>query len=179
MAQYILDGHAPEMVSDGDCWIAPSADVIGKVKMESGASVWFGAVVRGDNELITLGEDSNVQDCSVLHTDPGYPLTLEKNVTVGHRAMLHGCTVGENALIGMGATVLNGAVIGKNAVVGAGALVAEGKEIPDNALVMGVPGKIVRTLSEEEAEAMTYAGPHYVENQRRYRKGLKQVKEGT
>ncbi len=178
MAQYILDGHAPELAPDGDCWIAPSADVVGKVKLESGSSVWFGAIVRGDNEQITIGEGTNVQDCSVLHTDPGFPLTLGKNVTVGHRAMLHGCIVSENALIGMGATVLNGAVIGKNAVIGAGALVAEGKQIPDNALVVGVPGKVVRTLSDEEAEQMAYAGPHYVKNQRRYRKGLELI-DGT
>ncbi|MEM7428205.1 MAG: gamma carbonic anhydrase family protein [Pseudomonadota bacterium] len=173
MAEYILDGHAPELPEDGDCWIAPSADVIGKVKLESGASVWFGAVVRGDNELITIGEGSNVQDCSVLHTDMGFPLEIGRNVTVGHRAMLHGCKIGDNALIGMGATVLNGAVIGPNAVIGAGALVAEGKEIPANALVMGIPGKVVRTLDDEQAAAMAYAGPHYVENQQRYRKGLK------
>ena len=173
MTLYVLDGAAPELPEDGDCWVAPSADVIGKVKLESGASVWFGAVVRGDNELITIGEGSNVQDASVLHTDPGFPLELGKNVTVGHRAMLHGCVVGENALIGMGATVLNGAVIGKNAVIGAGALVAEGKTIPDNALAVGIPAKVVRTLSDEEAAKMAYAGPHYVENQRRYRKGLK------
>lgn len=173
MTLYVLDGAEPELPSDGDYWVAPSADVIGKVKLESGASVWFGAVLRGDNELITVGEGANIQDASVLHTDPGYPLVLGKNVTVGHRAMLHGCVVGENSLIGMGATVLNGAVIGKNAVIGAGALVAEGKTIPDNALVMGIPGKVVRTLSDEEATAMAYAGPHYVENQRRYRKGLK------
>ncbi len=173
MTLYVLDGAAPELPEDGDFWVAPSADVIGKVKLESGASVWFGAIVRGDNELITIGEGANVQDASVLHTDPGYPLVLGKNVTVGHRAMLHGCVVGENALIGMGATVLNGAVIGKNAVIGAGALVAEGKTIPDNALVMGIPGKVVRTLSDDEATEMAYAGPHYVENQRRYRKGLK------
>ena len=177
MAQYSLDGHQPELPEDGDYWIAPSADVIGKVKLESGASVWFGAVLRGDNELITIGEGSNVQDCSILHTDPGFPLTTGKNVTIGHRAMLHGCTIGDNALIGMGATVLNGAVIGPNAVIGAGALVAEGKEIPANALVMGIPGKVVRTLTDEQAEQMAYAGPHYVENQRRYRKGMELVKE--
>ncbi len=173
MTLYVLDGAEPELPEDGDYWVAPSADVVGKVKLESGASVWFGAIVRGDNELITIGEGANVQDASVLHTDPGYPLVLGKNVTVGHRAMLHGCVVGENALIGMGATVLNGAVIGKNAVIGAGALVAEGKTIPDNALVMGIPGKVVRTLSDEEAAAMAYAGPHYMENQRRYRKGMR------
>ncbi|MCP5082393.1 MAG: gamma carbonic anhydrase family protein [Alphaproteobacteria bacterium] len=173
MTLYVLDGVEPELPEDGDYWVAPSADVIGKVKLESGASVWFGAIVRGDNELIIISEGANVQDASVLHTDPGYPLVLGKNVTVGHRAMLHGCVVGENSLIGMGATVLNGAVIGKNAVIGAGALVVEGKAIPDNALVVGIPGKVVRTLSDEEAAAMAYAGPHYVENQRRYRKGLK------
>ncbi len=173
MTLYVLDGIAPELPEDGDCWVAPSADVIGNVKLESGASVWFGAVVRGDNELITIGEGANVQDASVLHTDPGFPMVLGKNVTVGHRAMLHGCVVGENALIGMGATVLNGAVIGKNAVIGAGALVAEGKTIPDNALAVGIPAKVVRTLSDEEAAKMSYAGAHYVENQRRYRKGLK------
>ncbi len=177
MPQYILDGHEPELPDDGDYWIAPSADVIGNVKLESGASVWFGAVLRGDNELITVGEGTNIQDCSILHTDPGFPLEIGKNVTIGHRAMLHGCKIGDNALVGMGATVLNGAVIGPNAVIGAGALVAEGKQIPANALVVGIPGKVIRTLDDEEAAAMAYAGPHYVGNQRRYRKGLERKEE--
>ena len=155
MALYRLDGQAPAL--DAECWIAPDAVLIGKVRVEAGASVWFGAVLRGDNETILVGARTNIQDLSVLHTDPGFPLTIGQGCTVGHRAILHGCTIGENTLVGMGAIVLNGAVVGRNCLIGAGALIAEGKTIPDNSLVLGMPGKVVRTL-DEAAERMLVAG---------------------
>ena len=141
MTLYSLDGHAPQI--DEDTWIAPGAHVIGRVVMEPGSSVWFGCTLRGDNEEILVGAGSNLQENVVCHTDMGYPLTIGPGCTVGHKAMLHGCTLGENTLIGMGATVLNGAKIGRNCLIGAGALITEGKEIPDGSLVMGI-GKIVR-----------------------------------
>lgn len=137
-----------------DSWIAPSAAVIGKVRLDAGASVWFGAVLRGDNELIHIGEHSNVQDGSVMHTDMGYPLTLGKGVTVGHNAMLHGCSVGDYSLVGINAVILNGAKIGKYCIIGANALIPEGKEIPDGSLVMGSPGKVVRELSEPQKKML-------------------------
>ena len=151
-----------------DSWIAPGASVIGKVRLDAGASVWFGAVLRGDNELIHIGEGSNVQDGSVLHTDMGWPLTVGKGVTIGHKVTLHGCTVGDHSLIGIGAVVLNGAKIGKHCLIGAGALIPEGREIPDGSLVMGVPGKVVRALSEEQIRNLQNNAAHYVENARRY-----------
>jgi carbonic anhydrase/acetyltransferase-like protein (isoleucine patch superfamily) len=137
MTLYALDGQAPQLPADGDCWIAPDANVIGRVVLESGTSVWFGATLRGDNEVIHIGAGSNVQENTVMHTDIGYPLVVGQNCTIGHRAILHGCSIGDNTLIGMGATVLNGAKIGRNCLIGAGALVTEGKEIPDGSLVMG------------------------------------------
>lgn len=149
-------------------WVAPTATVIGNVRLETGASVWFGAVLRGDNELILVGEDSNVQDGAVLHTDPGSPLTLGKGVTVGHNAMLHGCTVGDYSLVGINAVVLNGARIGKHCIIGANALIAEGKEIPDGSLVVGSPGKVVRELSEQQKKLLEASAAHYVRNARRY-----------
>ena len=162
------------VVTEGDAfWIAPTAVVIGNVTMERDASVWWGAVVRGDNELITIGQGSNVQDGCVLHTDPGYPLTIGKDVTIGHLAMLHGCTIGDNSLIGIGAIVLNGARIGKNCLIGAKALVGEGKEIPDNSLVMGIPGKVVRDISPEHAARMRAGAEHYVQNWQRYQRELR------
>ena len=139
---YALDGHAPELRAGA--WAAPSADLIGKVLLEEAANVWFGAVLRGDNEVLVVGRGSNVQDNAVLHTDMGYPLTIGANCTIGHKAMLHGCTIGEGSLIGMGATVLNGAKIGRGCLIGAGALITEGKEIPDGALVMGVDPRLAR-----------------------------------
>ena len=151
-----------------DSWIAPGASVIGRVRLDAGASVWFGAVLRGDNELIHIGEGSNVQDGSVLHTDMGWPLTVGKGVTIGHKVTLHGCTVGDHSLIGIGAVVLNGAKIGKHCLIGAGALIPEGREIPDGSLVMGVPGKVVRALSEEQIRSLQNNAAHYVENARRY-----------
>lgn len=152
----------------GEYFVADSARVIGNVLLEDDASVWFGAVIRGDNELITIGANTNVQDGAVLHTDPGFPLTLGRNVTIGHMAMLHGCTVGEGSLIGIGAVVLNGAKIGRNCLIGAKALVTEGKEIPDNSMVVGAPAKIVRTFTDEQAAALLRNARHYVQNGKRF-----------
>ena len=173
MTLYALDGIAPEIAEDS--WVAPDANLIGKVVLEEGASVWFGSTLRGDTEEIRIGAGSNVQEKCVMHTDPGYPLTVGRNCTIGHKAMLHGCTIGENSLIGMGATVLNGARIGRNCLIGAGALVTEGKEIPDNSLVMGAPGKVVRQIDEAGARGLTLSAQHYQDNMRRFRAGLKEV----
>ena len=175
MAIYELDGHSIQTEGEGQYWVAETAVVVGKVKLERDASVWFGAVLRGDNELITIGENSNVQDGSVLHTDMGYPLTIGRNVTIGHMAMLHGCTIGDNSLIGIGATVLNGAKIGRNCIIGAHALVTEGKEIPDNSLVVGAPAKIVRERSADDEAALLASAAHYVANWKRYADGLKEI----
>ena len=158
--------------ADDDYFVADSASVIGNVHLKANASVWFGAVIRGDNELITIGEGSNIQECSVLHTDPGYPLTIGRDCTIGHKVMLHGCTIGDNSLIGINAVILNGAVIGRNCLVGAGALITEGKEIPDNSLVVGAPGKVIRTLGEEQVRGLTQSAHHYVENFKRFKQGL-------
>jgi carbonic anhydrase/acetyltransferase-like protein (isoleucine patch superfamily) len=164
-----------KIVTKGDYWIAPNATVIGSVVLENNASLWFNVVVRADNDVITIGENSQVQDGSVLHADPGFPLTLGKNVSVGHMVMLHGCTIGDNTLVGIGSIVLNGAKIGKNCLIGANCLITEGKEIPDNSLVMGAPGKVVRELSDGQAAMMVAGAHHYVENWKRYRAGLKAV----
>lgn len=169
--KYRLGDDRVEMADDA--WIAETATVIGKVRLEAGASVWFNAVLRGDNELILIGENSNVQDGAVMHTDPGAPLTLGKGVTVGHNAMLHGCTVGDYSLIGINAVVLNGAKIGRNCIIGANALVPEGKEIPDGSLVMGSPGKVVRQLTEQQQQAVAAGAAHYVHNAERYRRELR------
>lgn len=169
---YALNGISPQLPEDGDFWIAPGAAVIGKVILRAGTSVWFNAVLRGDNEMIEIGEGSNVQDATVLHTDPGCPLTIGANCTIGHKAMLHGCTIGDGALIGMGATVLNRAVIGKGCLIGAGALITEGKVIPDGSLVMGSPGKVVRQLDDGELARLLASAAHYRANMRRYRAGL-------
>lgn len=168
--KYRLGDDRVEMADDA--WIAETATVIGKVRLEAGASVWFNAVLRGDNELILIGENSNVQDGAIMHTDPGAPLTLGKGVTVGHKAMLHGCTVGDHSLIGINAVVLNGATIGRNCIIGANALVPEGKDIPDGSLVMGSPGKVVRQLTEEQQQAVAAGAAHYVHNAERYRREL-------
>jgi len=168
--KYRLGNDRVEMADDA--WIADSAMVIGKVRLEKGASVWFNAVLRGDCELILIGENSNVQDGAIMHTDYGFPLTLGKGVTVGHKAMLHGCTVGDDSLIGINAVVLNGAKIGRNCIIGANALVPEGKEIPDGSLVMGSPGKVVRQLSEQQQRAVAAGAVHYVHNAERYRRDL-------
>lgn len=169
--RYSLDGVGLETESE-EFWIAPNAIVIGKVRLGTDASVWWGAVLRGDNELITVGRGSNVQDGCVCHTDPGFPLTIGPNVTVGHQAMLHGCTIGEGCLIGIGAVVLNGARIGRNCLIGAKALIPEGKEIPDNSLVMGIPGKIVGEVRPEQIERIHAGTAKYVRNWKRYRAGL-------
>ena len=153
-------------------WVAPTATLIGKVRLEAGASVWFGAVLRGDNELIHIGEDSNVQDGAVMHTDMGSPLTLGKGVTIGHNAMLHGCSVGDYSLVGINAVVLNGARIGKHCIIGANALIPEGKEIPDGSLVVGSPGKVVRELTEAQKRLLEASAAHYVHNAQRYARDL-------
>ncbi len=172
MPIYRLDDVAPEFPGEGQYWVAPSADVIGRVRLLRDASIWFGAVLRGDNEWITVGQGSNIQECSVLHTDMGAPLTIGTNCTIGHKAMLHGCTIGDNSLIGMGAIILNHAKIGRNCLIGAGALIPEGKEIPDNSLVMGQPGKVVRELDDEAAAKLTLAAESYQRNWKRFAAGL-------
>tara|TARA_Y100000766_G_scaffold262621_1_gene253999 strand:+ start:1127 stop:1651 length:525 start_codon:yes stop_codon:yes gene_type:complete len=156
-----------------DAWIADTAAVIGKVTLEAGANVWFGAVIRGDVEHITVGEHSNVQDGAVMHADSGVPLTLGKGITVGHNAMLHGCTVGDYSLIGINAVVLNGAKIGKHCIIGANSLIPEGKEIPDGSLVMGSPGKVVKTLNDQQKKMLELSAAHYVQNAKRFRDQLK------
>lgn len=153
-------------------WVAPNATLVGNVRLGAGANVWFGAVLRGDNELIHVGDNSNVQDGSVLHTDMGYPLTLGTGVTVGHNAMLHGCTVGDYSLVGINAVVLNGAKIGKYCIIGANTLIAEGKEIPDGSLVVGSPGKVVRELTDEQKKMLEASAAHYVQNAQRYARDL-------
>ncbi|AWD20358.1 gamma carbonic anhydrase family protein [Fuscovulum blasticum] len=168
---YELDGIAPEI--HPEAWVAPGAHVMGRVVLGAGASVWFGAALRGDNEPITVGQDTNIQENCVLHTDMGFPLVIGAFCTIGHKAMLHGCTIGEGSLIGMGATVLNGAKIGRGCLIGAGALVTEGKEIPDGALVMGAPGKVVRMLDEAGRARLLQSAAGYRANAERFRKGLK------
>src|SRR5690606_12138315 len=164
MGVYNLGDVAPELPNEDEYWIAPNASVLGRVILKRNASVWFGATVRGDNDPITIGENSNVQDGSVLHTDLGVPLTIGANVTIGHMVMLHGCTIGDNSLIGIGSIVLNGAKIGKNCLIGANCQITEGKEIPDNSLVMGAPGKVVREISQEQARTLEHSASLYVEN---------------
>jgi carbonic anhydrase/acetyltransferase-like protein (isoleucine patch superfamily) len=168
---YELDGTAVK--AEGEYWVADSAVVVGNVLLKQNASVWYNAVIRGDNDLITIGEGSNVQDGSVLHTDPGFPLTIGPHVTIGHKVMLHGCDIGEGSLIGINAVVLNGAKIGKNCIIGANALITEGKVIPDNSMVMGSPGKVVKTLTDEQAAGIRLGAAHYVENARRFKAGVK------
>jgi carbonic anhydrase/acetyltransferase-like protein (isoleucine patch superfamily) len=175
MALFSLDGISPELPPEGQYWIAEDASVIGRVKLDPMASIWFQAVLRGDNELIHVGEGSNIQDGCVLHTDIGFPLTIGKNCTIGHKAILHGCTIGDDSLIGMGATVLNGAVIGKGCLVGANALVAEGKVIPDGSLMIGAPGRVARTLAPEQIDGLKKAAESYVAKWQRYAKGLRKT----
>ena len=157
-----------------DSWTAPTATLIGRVRLEEGASVWFNAVLRGDNELILIGKDSNVQDGAVMHTDMGYPLTLGTGVTIGHNAMLHGCTVGDYSLIGINAVILNGAKIGKHCIIGANSLIGEGKVIPDGSLVMESPGKVVRDLTDEQKALLQASAAHYVKNGQRYARDLEE-----
>lgn len=175
MGIFQIGDKQPQLPPEGEYWIAPTATVIGDVILLKDASVWFGVVIRGDNDPITIGERSNVQDNSVLHTDEGVPLTIGADVTVGHKAMLHGCKVGDNSLIGIGATVLNRAVIGRNCIIGAHALIPEGKVIPDNSLVVGAPGRVIRELGEHEAMFLRASAAHYVMNWKRYPEGLKEL----
>ena len=170
MTLYALGDKTPKV--HGNAWVAPDANVIGNVVLEDESSVWFGSTLRGDNEVIHVGRGSNVQENCVFHTDMGYPLTIGENCTIGHKVMLHGCTIGDNTLIGMGATILNGARIGRNCLIGAGALITEGKEIPDGSLVMGAPGKVVRQLDEEAIAKLTASARHYAENAARFAKDL-------
>ncbi|PZO04437.1 MAG: gamma carbonic anhydrase family protein [Alphaproteobacteria bacterium] len=173
MTIYTLGDKSPVLPAEGEYWIAPNATVVGHVILKPGASIWFGAVLRGDNDPITIGENSNIQDGSVLHTDAGEPLTIGRGVTVGHMAMLHGCEIGDNTLIGIGAVVLGRAKIGRNCLIGANALITEGKVIPDGSLVMGQPGKVVRALEPGQIAALEGSAEHYVQNWKRYVRDLK------
>lgn len=175
MPLYSLDGHHPELPPAGEAWIAPDAVLIGRVRIAPGASVWWGAVLRGDNELIDIGPGSNVQDGCVLHTDLGFPLTIGAGCTVGHKAILHGCVLEDNVLVGMGAVVLNGARIGRNSLVGAKALVPEGRHVPERSLAVGMPAKVVRELSDEAIAGLEASAAGYVANWRRYAAGLRPV----
>jgi len=170
---YELDGQQPDLPQDGRYWIAPSAAVIGKVRLNADCSVWFGAVLRGDNEWIELGARSQIQDNATLHTDLGFPLSIGADCVIGHNVVLHGCTIGDGALIGMGAIVLNGARIGAHSLVGAGALVTEGKSFPERSLIVGAPARAIRTLDDQALAAIAGAADFYVRNYKRYAKGLK------
>ena len=173
MALYQLDNDIPRLAEGA--WVADSAQVIGKVELGEGASVWFGAILRGDTEPLCIGRGTNVQESTVIHADPGYPVTLGDDETIGHQVMLHGCTVGDGSLIGIQAVVLNGARIGKHCLVGAGSLVTEGREFPDGSLIMGTPAKVVRQLTPEQILGLKHSAAHYVENARRFKAGLKKI----
>jgi carbonic anhydrase/acetyltransferase-like protein (isoleucine patch superfamily) len=172
MPLYKIDGIAPRLPAAGRWFIAPGAHLIGRVELEEDANIWFGCVLRGDNEWITIGARTNIQENSILHTDMGFPLKIGNDCTIGHGVILHSCTVAENCLIGMGATILNGAKIGRNSLVGANALVTEGKEFPENSLIVGSPAKLVRTLGDDTIAHNLASAAHYVENARRYMQGL-------
>src|SRR5437870_13825779 len=171
MAIFELDGEAPQLPADGRYWIAESAIVIGRVRLKTDASVWFNSVLRGDNEWIELGERSQIQDNATLHTDPGFPMVIGSNCVIGHKVMLHGCTIGDNSLIGMGAILLNGSKIGNNSLVGAGALVTEGKSFPDNSLIVGSPARAIRTLDEKAVAMIARGADIYVQRSQQYAKG--------
>ena len=173
MTEYILGEASPVVPENGEYWIAPGASVIGRVTLKRNASIWFGAVLRGDNDPIVIGENSNVQDHAVLHTDEGVPLEIGADVTIGHRAMIHGAIVGDLSLIGIGAILLNGCTVGKGCIIGAGALIAEGKTIPDGVLALGAPARVVREVSPAERQMLAASAQHYVENWKRYRLGLR------
>ncbi|TPI20685.1 gamma carbonic anhydrase family protein [Mesorhizobium sp. B3-2-1] len=175
MPLYAIDGTEPSFADADSNWIAPDATLIGDIRIGRNAGFWFGAVIRGDNEPIIIGADTNVQEHTVMHTDPGFPLTIGQGCTIGHRATLHGCTIGDNSLIGMGAILLNGARIGKNSLVGAGALVTEGKEFPDNSLIVGSPAKAIKVLDDAAVERLRASAAHYVANGQRFKAGLKKV----
>lgn len=175
MPLYEIDGQRPSLPADGSCWVAPSADVIGDARMGAGVSIWFGAVIRADNTPIVIGEGTNIQECAVLHSDPGSPLSLGRGCTVGHRATLHGCTLGNNVLVGMGATILNDAVIGDDCLIGAGALITEGKEFAPGSLIIGVPAKAVRELAADAIEALRKSAEHYVARSAAFASGLRRI----
>ena len=175
MPLYEIDGTAPTLPDDGSAWVAPSADVIGDARLGREVGVWFGAVIRADNTPILVGERTNIQEGAMCHSDPDAPLTIGAGVTVGHHAILHGCTVGDNVLIGMGAILLNHSMIGDGCIVGAGALVTEGKTFPPGSLIVGSPARVVRTLDVGVAEALKMSAAHYVEKQRQFARGLKRV----
>jgi carbonic anhydrase/acetyltransferase-like protein (isoleucine patch superfamily) len=175
MAIYAIDGEAPELPSDGRYWIADSAAVIGRVRLDTDASVWFGAVLRGDNEWIEIGERTQIQDNATLHTDPGFPITIGDNCVIGHNVVLHGCVIASKTLIGMGAILLNGAKIGRNCMVGAGALVTEGQEFPDNSLIIGTPARAVRGIDEKAAHEIARGVDIYVKRWQRYAQGLTRI----
>jgi len=175
MPIFEIDGQAPEFPADGRYWVAETATLIGRVRLKSQASVWFGAVLRGDNEWIELGERSQIQDNSTLHTDPGFPLTIGVDCVIGHKVVLHGCTIGNNSLVGMGAIVLNGAKVGNNSLVGAGALITEGKEFPHNSLIVGSPARVIRTLDDKGAAMIAAGADIYVKRWQQYAKGLRRI----
>ncbi|HZT28054.1 MAG TPA: gamma carbonic anhydrase family protein [Pseudolabrys sp.] len=175
MPIYALDGQAPQLPGDDRCYIADTAVLIGRVRLQTEVSIWYGAVLRGDNEWIEIGERSDVQDNCTLHTDPGFPLTVGSNTLIGHNVVLHGCTIGNNTLIGMGAVVLNGARIGHNSLVGAGALVTEGKSFPDNSLIVGAPARVIRTLDQRAIDLITKGADIYVRRGQHYNKALKRI----
>jgi len=175
MPIYELDGQAPEFPGEGEYWVAETAVLIGRVRLKRDASVWFGAVLRGDNEWIELGERSQIQDNATLHSDPGFPMTIGDNCVIGHKVILHGCIIGDNCLIGMGAIMLNGAKVGRNCLVGAGAVVTEGKTFADNSLIVGAPARVIRTLDEKAAQMIRGGAEIYVRRARQYAKGLKRI----
>jgi carbonic anhydrase/acetyltransferase-like protein (isoleucine patch superfamily) len=175
MPIFELDGAQPEFPANGQYWIAETATVIGRVRLKSEASIWWGAVLRGDNEWIELGTRSQIQDNATLHTDPGFPLTIGHDCVIGHNVVLHGCTIGDNSLIGMGAILLNGARIGNHCLVGAGAVVTEGKEFPDNSLIVGAPARVIRTVDEKMMKMIAGGADIYVRRWKHYAKGLKRI----
>lgn len=175
MSVFHLGGDSPKLPPEGEYWIAPSATVIGKVELKKNASVWYGCVLRGDSDAIVVGENTNIQDASVIHADAGFPAIIGDSVTVGHMVMLHGCRIGDGSLIGIGAVVLSGARIGRNCVIGARALITEGQEVPDNSVVMGAPGRVVRQVTEADAARMANGADHYVEEWKLHARGVRPV----